>query len=154
LTGAPDGAASGPEPRLPGASPWWSSHRPLGRAARIGLAAGLFGLAILLQVRLCAFAWITGSPCPGCGLTRATLALLRGRVGEAISFHPLSIVLSPLVAIVLGYNATSYVRRGVWSASESIRGTIVTAIAAVLLVALFFVWIARFLGAFGGPVSV
>lgn len=32
---------------------------------------------------------VTGSPCPGCGLTRASNAALRGRLREASAWHPL-----------------------------------------------------------------
>lgn len=38
---------------------------------------------------ICPFALITGTACPGCGLTRATLALSRGEFGTALTFHPL-----------------------------------------------------------------
>jgi hypothetical protein len=40
--------------------------------------------------RLCPFHWLTGRPCPLCGLTRAFCALARGHFGQAIHFHALS----------------------------------------------------------------
>jgi hypothetical protein len=42
----------------------------------------------------CAVRALIGMPCPGCGMTRALLALGRGEIGVALALHPLS----PLVA--------------------------------------------------------
>jgi hypothetical protein len=42
----------------------------------------------------------TGTPCPGCGMTRACVALARGRLGEAWSLHPFAYLLLPLAACV------------------------------------------------------
>jgi hypothetical protein len=97
---------------------------------------------------------MTRHPCPGCGLTRATLALLGGDLHEALHFHPLSPLIVPLVAAAFAYNAVSYVREGRWSATEGARGRWITAGSLVLGALLLGVWIARFLGAFGGPVAV
>jgi hypothetical protein len=47
---------------------------------------------------LCPFALITGTACPGCGLTRAAGSLVRGEWGAAFTYHPLVL----LVAIWLG----------------------------------------------------
>lgn len=53
------------------------------------LAVG--GLYLLLAVtgHGCPIRWITGVPCPGCGLSRAYLALLGCDIGQAFAFHPL-----------------------------------------------------------------
>jgi len=42
------------------------------------------------KFRLCAFHWLTGRPCPLCGMTRALFALAKGRFGEALHFNALS----------------------------------------------------------------
>jgi hypothetical protein len=42
------------------------------------------------KYRLCAFHWLTGWPCPLCGLTRGIFALAKGRFGEAEHFNALS----------------------------------------------------------------
>jgi Protein of unknown function (DUF2752) len=39
---------------------------------------------------LCPFRRVTGKRCPLCGLTRATNALARGDVGEALALSPLA----------------------------------------------------------------
>lgn len=41
------------------------------------------------KVQLCFFRFYTGLPCPGCGLTRAFLALLRGDWRGSFRYHPL-----------------------------------------------------------------
>jgi len=42
---------------------------------------------------------VTGCPCPACGATRCVLALLHGRVGEALGWNPL--VFAGLAGIAL-----------------------------------------------------
>lgn len=49
------------------------------------------------RIRLCGFYWLTGRPCPLCGMTRAVFALAKGHWVEAIHFH----ALSPLGLIML-----------------------------------------------------
>ena len=49
------------------------------------------------SVRLCPFYWLTGRPCPLCGLTRAFCALAKGHWTQAIHFH----ALSPLAFVML-----------------------------------------------------
>ena len=45
----------------------------------------------------CPFHEITGIRCPGCGMTRAFLALSQFRIKEAIQYNPFSIVLFGLL---------------------------------------------------------
>jgi hypothetical protein len=47
----------------------------------------------------CAFRRVTGTPCPGCGLTRSWVALGRGAVAESIAFHRLGWVVMLYVAL-------------------------------------------------------
>ncbi len=44
---------------------------------------------------------MTGLHCPGCGMTRATDALLDGDLTAAVSFNPLGIILLPVALIAL-----------------------------------------------------
>lgn len=46
---------------------------------------------------LCGFHWLTGRPCPLCGLTRAMFQLAKGHWQKAIEYH----ALSPLVPVIL-----------------------------------------------------
>ena len=64
-------------------------------ALALGVAALLAFSPPLLPV--CGFRWLTGHPCPLCGLTRAMFALAKGHVGEALHWH----ALSPLAALML-----------------------------------------------------
>ena len=43
----------------------------------------------LHSTQLCVFRAATGLPCPGCGLTHAALALLRGEIVESLHCHAL-----------------------------------------------------------------
>lgn len=131
-----------------------TTSRPFGRGLRLLLVAGALAGAIALGIPLCPFALVARLPCPGCGLTRATLALARGHVAEAVHFHPLVFIVTPVIAVVFTYNAWSYVRRGEWFASERVKGRWVNRGWIALGVAMIALWIARFFGAFGGPVPV
>ena len=131
-----------------------SPHGPLTRLARVGALVAVLGGAVALEIPLCPFAILTRHPCPGCGLTRAALALMRGDAAEALHLHPLSVVLVPVIGLVLAHNALSYVKDGRVAATESLQGRRPTVIAIVLGALGLIVWIARFFGAFGGPVPV
>lgn len=50
----------------------------------------------------CFFHQWTGVPCPGCGLTRSVLALLRGHVWESVLLHPFGPVALLALAVCLG----------------------------------------------------
>lgn len=52
----------------------------------------------LPDVQVCGFRWLTGLPCPLCGMTRALASLLHGEWREAIALH----ALSPLALILFG----------------------------------------------------
>ncbi len=141
--------------QVPGATPsLLSEARPLGRALRLASVVIALGAAVALRVPMCPFAIMTRHPCPGCGLTRATLAMAHGHLGDAVHLHPLAPVLAPAVILALAYNGLCYVREGRVAAAESVQGRWVTRLGVALGAALIAVWIARFFGAFGGPVPV
>ena len=74
---------------------------------------GLNGLLVLLILGALAYVtaflfgwncpvkWLTGMPCPGCGLSRALAALLRLDFRAALRFHPMIFVLPPVVLYAL-----------------------------------------------------
>lgn len=117
----------------------------LNRERKVLLLVTAFALvAARLRVPICPFAFFFHVPCPGCGLSRATFALLRGDVHAAFAMHPLVFVALP-GAVVLALHATS-------RAPGSVLGErAATAFSAVLATLLFVVWLARFAGTFGGP---
>ena len=49
------------------------------------------------KFQLCGFHWLTGLPCPLCGLTRGVFALAKGHWSQALHFN----ALSPLGFIML-----------------------------------------------------
>jgi len=58
---------------------------------------------LLPRVSLCGFLWLTGRPCPFCGMTRALACLLKGDLTLALTFHPLSpLALTALLVLFLG----------------------------------------------------
>ena len=63
------------------------------------LAWGCAWVAGGLPLPACAFHAITGCPCPTCGATRCVLALLHGRLGEALAWNPL--VFTGIAALAL-----------------------------------------------------
>jgi hypothetical protein len=129
---------------------------PLSRGLMLCALAVPVALAFALDFPICPSAGLLGIPCPGCGLTRATLALLRGDIAGAYHFHPLVFVLAPLYIGVLGIAAWEFIagptpNRKPWFDVTSRNATIA---AVALLVLVLGVWGARFLGFFGGPVPV
>ena len=78
----------------PGPRAWGVSDvvaRPL-LSAPIIAVAGIQIAAVAAGVAgwSCPLHALTGIPCPGCGLSRACVALLRGEWGEAMSLHALA----------------------------------------------------------------
>ena len=113
--------------------------------------SGIFTGVVLLQGGLvfsgfpgwpCPFLHATGIPCPGCGLTRATVFLLQGEWQRSISFH----AFAPL--LVLGFVTIACIA----VAPETARTQIIkrlesferkTGIAGFLLIGLIVYWLAR-----------
>ncbi|WP_246149934.1 DUF2752 domain-containing protein [Arenimonas fontis] len=49
----------------------------------------------------CAFEWLTGLYCPGCGATRALHALAHGDPARALAMNPLLVLSLPAIALML-----------------------------------------------------
>jgi uncharacterized protein YjeT (DUF2065 family) len=62
------------------------------------LGLNLVAIALHLPSWECAFFRVTGLPCPGCGLTRACMLLLRGEVQASIKFH----AFAPIFVLFIG----------------------------------------------------
>ena len=82
-----------------------SSSQKIWKPIVLGMLLG--GLAIFpipgnAKFSLCGFHWLTGMPCPLCGMTRALSLLLKGHWDLAWRLHPLSpVILSVLIAAFL-----------------------------------------------------
>jgi hypothetical protein len=125
------------------------------RAGVVAALGALAGLAVLLEAPLCPTASLFGLPCPGCGLTRATLALLQGQFAQALRLHPLVPLLAPIYFGVIVAAALAYIAGpGRRLPRLRVAGRWLTPGAWALLVLVFGVWLSRFFGAFGGPVPV
>jgi hypothetical protein len=124
----------------------------------LGCCGALIGLAVHLDFPLCPMASSLGIPCPGCGLTRATLSLLHGDVRAALHFHPLVWLLTPLFVVFTGSGVFELLRApagGAWLGSPiRFRGPVFNVAAALLLALTIGVWALRFAGYFGGPAPV
>lgn len=76
------------------------------------------GLGYALAVRAlgrglyCPFYMATGLLCPGCGVSRVCLALLRGDWEAAWRANPALVLLGPILAVLLGLRAFRYVKTG------------------------------------------
>ncbi len=117
---------------------------------------GLAALIVSTRLPFCPMAAVLGVPCPGCGLSRATLALVHGNVRQALRFHPLVFVIAPAFIWGVGSAGYDYVRgpRARHAPSAWLNSRWATGLASLLLVATLSVWGLRFLGYFGGPVPV
>jgi len=126
--------------------------------ADLGALLGLSIAALLVGevggITTCPWAGLIGIPCPGCGLTRATWALASGRLADAVALHPFVLLALPALGVALG---VVLLRRTVaeahWLASPQLVRVGERAAVAIAL-AMIALWIARFLGACGGPVAV
>jgi hypothetical protein len=58
----------------------------------------------------CQFRRLTGLQCPGCGMTRATYAVLHGHFGQAFGLNPLGMVLLPVALVGLAPEMLNWVR--------------------------------------------
>lgn len=125
----------------------------LKRLGYLAMIAGGVALLVLLEAPLCPFAALAHRPCPACGMTRATLALLSFDPTRAFSLHPLVFVAAPLFGVATLLGAWSFVREGEVRFSRSFARFFGPAFVLLMLV-MIAVWIARFQGALGGPVAV
>jgi len=78
-----------PQPPPPGTPHRWSS---LGILAAAGAVVGI--TSMVPWGGECGFRFVLGADCPGCGMTRALLALLRGDPAGSFRWHPLAIPLA------------------------------------------------------------
>ena len=105
-----------------------------------GLASLFFGASPeSLALWPCPFHSITGIECPGCGMTRACIALGRGDIGNALHYHPLSI---GLVLFAGGFALAPCRMRRYWRfLSQSTRSAVTWS----LLVLVLGLWAYRFM---------
>jgi hypothetical protein len=76
----------------------WQRFSPLVRPWTLVLLALVVGHLLPMSLvttgpSFCPFKVATGLPCPGCGLTRSSVALLHGDLGTSLYYHPLGVVM-------------------------------------------------------------
>lgn len=123
---------------------------PMLRDRKLSLLLLVVSVALITTVSLGIVGWpcpllhLTGVPCPGCGLTRATNLLLRGQVNEALRFH----AFAPVVLLGLIFLSATVVlpesTRSSWL-NRVDRLEQKTKLVFILLVALIIYWLVRVL---------
>ena len=123
---------------------------PLLRDRKFTVAvAGAVGVQIaLVSLSLpgweCPFFRVTGIPCPGCGLTRAVILLLKGDLQASLRFHAFApIVLLTAVALVLVLLLPRSITQPAISKMEMLEQQ--TGLTVIILVGLILYWLARLL---------
>jgi hypothetical protein len=109
-------------------------------------AAGVqSGLTVLgLPGWSCPFLHVLGLPCPGCGLSRATAALLRGDWSTSATYHAFA-PLFLLAFVLLSCSILLPERSRIWLIRQVERVERRTGITAILLVTLVLYWLIRLL---------
>ena len=129
---------------------WLNADHTVGaRLFRVGLLLSPIALAMAAEFTVCPSGAL-GVPCPGCGLTRATIALFTGDLAAATALNPLALVVCPLLAGTFAYAAGRYIVTGRVATDRWPAAPILV----LSMIALTVVWAARWLGYFGGPVAV
>ena len=78
----------------------------------------LVGLLYYLVIHItgiaipCFYYTFTGFYCPGCGVTRMAVSLLRLDFEKAFYYHPVLLCSIPLLGVCFGYQALQYVKVG------------------------------------------
>lgn len=109
----------------------------------------ILGVLVALEVPICPSRGLLGIPCPGCGLTRATEALVMGDFVAMLHFHPLAPLVSPLVVFSV-LRATSRSAGLIGPNQLDPLGKVPSWFWVVFGIALLGLWIGRMAGFFGG----
>lgn len=121
------------------------------RAALVTALLGAFGAVLAAKAVPCGFAAVTHHPCPGCGSTRAVLALFSGDLDGVLRNNPFGPVMAVVLGVLVVQTILSVLRHG---DLRDVGGRRLTRLVMVLAAFEVALWIARFCGAFGGPVAV
>jgi hypothetical protein len=113
--------------------------------AVLGAAVLQLGLVTLrLPGWPCPFIHALGVPCPGCGLTRATLLLLRGDWRASLSFHAFApLLVLALVLVTCSATLPEFFRQRIISRLDEVERH--TGFSTMLLFGLIIYWLARVL---------
>lgn len=104
------------------------------------LVAGIFYACFVEAAGIgvpCPFYAVTGRYCPGCGVTRMCIALLKFDIAAAFESNAMVLILTPVLLPVLIKNVVSYVRTGMYHLGKTENILIV---AAIVLLIVFGIW--------------
>ena len=126
-----------------------------GRGALTAAGLLMFGTLLWAKAVPCAFATLTHRPCPGCGSTRSVLALAHGDLEGVLRTNPFGPFMAAVLGVLVYQAITSMLFDGDFRRVAGGRsGKVLTRIVVVIVGLQTVLWIARFCGAFGGPVPV
>jgi uncharacterized protein YjeT (DUF2065 family) len=92
----------------------------------------------------CPFFRVTGVPCPGCGLSRATMLLLKGDLAGSFRFHAFApIFLLAILALILSFLLPKSIIQSAIARAELIERK--TGLTVLILGGLILYWLARLL---------
>lgn len=120
------------------------------RVLKAAIPLAILLALILSDIPLCPSKNFFGIPCPGCGLTRATEAMVMGDFATMLLMHPLAPIITPLAIYTVG--RTLLVSAGLISgrSKDWLVAYLPKAIWPILAVAVLGLWIARVAGYLGG----
>jgi hypothetical protein len=137
--------------RIEGPTRWLLLLTALGLVGLLGVARGLepdprgFGTHTQLGLAPCAFAVLTGRPCPSCGMTTAFAWFARGDWGRSWRANPAGLLIALLVIPVsVWLSLCGWLKRpvGFRSLDRPLMGLLVAIVSASLAC-----WLVRILGA-------
>lgn len=96
-------------------------------------------LLAFVPVSTCLVKLATGRPCPACGMTRASLRLLRGDLPGSVALHPLALPSAAALGVAVVLAATLPAGHPLWE--RYTRGALT-----VFGVAFVVVWVVRMMG--------
>jgi hypothetical protein len=130
----------------------------LPKAARVAIVAAVWSLGpltVFLSNQPCSIATVFHRPCPGCGMTRATLLMLHGHVMDSFAMHPLVIPMLACLAMLVVLTLRATWRQGVpWVFFHEKIGRVAVYATAATYVALVALWALREFGYCGGRVPI
>lgn len=82
------------------------------RDGSILLAGGLYAVFVRLTGLAvpCVFRKLTGWLCPGCGITRACLSLMRGDIKASFSYNPFLYIAGPCIIYLIVKEDMNYIK--------------------------------------------
>jgi hypothetical protein len=130
------------------------SPRRVLRAGAIVVAPVLAFVALTtVRLPICHSRLLFGLPCPGCGLTRATDALVHLRMVDSLRLHPLAIPVLGYLAVEIGRAVLRELGRPPQATLEALATWRVRLGLLVLLLVVFAVRLAGGLGGLPDPVD-